>query len=90
MSSAVAVASCETDAEGTGRRGLVIPAERAILSLALGRENVVHVALTDRAAASRVSHALARWRAFTDPTGGPEGGESALWNGSADEDLTKE
>jgi uncharacterized protein len=50
--------------EGSGRQGLVLPAGRAILSLALGRENVVHVAIIDRAAAARVSHALGRWRAF--------------------------
>ena len=45
-------------------QGLVFPAERAILSLALGRQNVVHIALIDRAAAARVRHALERWRAF--------------------------
>jgi predicted RNA-binding protein YlxR (DUF448 family) len=70
------------------RRGVIFPEGRTILSMALGRENVVHIALTDRAAASRVSHALARWRAFTDPTSGPTGGEPALRDGSADEDLT--
>ena len=79
--------------EGTGtteqsRRGVIFPEGRTILSMALGRENVVHIALTDRAAASRVTHALARWRAFTDPTSGPEGGEPASRDGSADEDLT--
>ncbi len=51
-------------------QGLVIPAERAILGLALGRQNVVHVALTDRAAAARVRHALDRWRAFIGPNAG--------------------
>jgi len=66
-------------------RGLIFPEERSILSMALGRENVVHVALTDPAAASRVSGALARWRAFTDPVAGLEGGETALGAGSADE-----
>jgi len=50
--------------EGSGRQGLVFPLERAILSLALGRENVVHVAIVDRAAAARVAHAIDRWRAF--------------------------
>ena len=69
-----------------GAKGVIFPLERTILSMALGRENVVHVALTDPAAASRVQHALRRWRAFTDPTGGPEGGEPAFRNGSADED----
>jgi len=52
------------EAEGTDLRGLVLPVDRLILSMALGRENVVHVAITDRAAAARVNHALARWRAF--------------------------
>ena len=75
---------------GGEARGMIFPEGRTILSLALGRENVVHVALTDPAAASRVRHALARWLAFTGPTRGPEGGEPALRTGSADEDLTKE
>jgi len=66
-------------------RGVIFPEGRSILSLALGRENVVHIALTDPAAASRVRHALARWRAFTDPARGPEGGETALGPGSTDE-----
>ena len=69
-----------------GPRGVIFPEPRTILSLALGRENVVHVALTDPAAASRVRHALARWRAFTGPERGLEGGEPALGTGSAEED----
>jgi uncharacterized protein len=75
---------------GGGPQGVIFPEGRTMLSLALGRENVVHIALTDPAAASRVRHALARWRAFTGPIRGPEGGDSALRTGSADEDLTKE
>ena len=71
-------------------QGLIFPEPRTILSLALGRENVVHVALTDPAAASRVSIALARWRAFTGPDRGPEGGEPASGPRSADAYLTKE
>jgi hypothetical protein len=70
---------------GGGPMGVIFPEPRTILSLALGRENVVHVALTDPAAASRVRHALARWRAFTGPDRGPEGGEPALRTGSAEE-----
>jgi len=66
-------------------RGMIFPEERSILSMALGRENVVHVALTDPAAASRVSHALARWRAFTDPRTGLDGGDPAPAPGSAEE-----
>jgi predicted RNA-binding protein YlxR (DUF448 family) len=75
---------------GGGPQGVIFPEGRTILSMALGRENVVHIALTDPAAASRVRHALARWRAFTDPDRGLEGGEPALRTGSAEEDLTKE
>jgi predicted RNA-binding protein YlxR (DUF448 family) len=74
---------------GGEERGVIFPEPRTILSMALGRDNVVHVALTDPAAASRVRHALARWRAFNGPDRGPEGGEPALRTGSA-EDLTKE
>jgi len=66
-------------------RGMIFPEERSILSMAMGRENVVHVALTDPAAASRVSHALARWRAFTDPRTGLDGGDPAPAPGSAEE-----
>lgn len=50
--------------DGKRRQGLVLPEKRTILSLALGRQNVVHVAITDRAAAARVRHALDRWHAF--------------------------
>ena len=57
-------------AGGGEGRGLVFPAERAILSLALGRQNVVHVAIIDRAAAARVLHAIERWRAFIGPDAG--------------------
>jgi predicted RNA-binding protein YlxR (DUF448 family) len=75
---------------GGEQQGVIFPEPRTILSMALGRENVVHVALTDPAAASRVRHAVARWLAFTGPKCGPEGGEPALRTNSAEEDLTKE
>jgi hypothetical protein len=50
------------------------------LSLALGRQNVVHVAIIDRAAAQRVRHALERWRAFI----GQKVGASAASAGKPD------
>ena len=75
---------------GGGPRGMIFPEGRTILSMALGRENVVHVALTDRAAAARVLHALSRWHTFTGPDRGLEGGEPALRTGSAEDNLTKE
>lgn len=48
------------DVEGSGERGIVLPLDRAALSVALGRDNVVHLALNDSAAAGRVEGALAR------------------------------
>ena len=75
---------------GGEQQGMIFPEPRTILSLALGRENVVHVALTDPAAASRVRNALARWLAFTGPERGLKGGGPALGTGSAEEVLTKE
>ena len=50
--------------EGTGRKGFTLPVPRPTLSMALGRENVVHIGVTDRAAARRVSEALDRWLHF--------------------------
>jgi len=46
--------------EGSGETGITLPLDRATLSVALGRENVVHLALTDRAATERLGPCLAR------------------------------
>ncbi len=48
------------DAEGSGIKGMRLPLDRAALSVALGRDNVVHLALTDSAAAERVVAPLQR------------------------------
>ncbi len=53
-----------TDAEGTGRRGTRLPLDRAALSVALGRDNVVHLALADTASAERVAIPLGRLMRF--------------------------
>lgn len=53
-----------SDAEGSGKTGLVLGADRAILGQALGRENCVHIAITQPQAAARVSEALYRWHKF--------------------------
>ncbi len=52
------------DEEGSGREGLVLAADRTMLSQALGRDNAVHIALTDAAAAARVGEAVDRWHHF--------------------------
>lgn len=66
------------------RHGLEIPVPRTMLSMALGRENVVHVALTDPGAASRVAQALNRWRAFIVGPAGLGRGDDAAGTRSAD------
>ena len=71
---------------GGADRGLVFPEERTILSMALGRENVVHVALTDPAAARRVGNAIDRWLTFIDPDAGLQGGTTDRGDGATDDD----
>ena len=48
------------EAEGSGERGLELPLDRNALSVALGRDNVVHLALADDASAARVIKPLTR------------------------------
>jgi len=68
------------EAEGSGLAGVRLPLDRAALSVALGRENVVHLALTDRMAAHRVSAALQRLEHFQGraaTAGNQAGGDDA-------------
>jgi len=51
--------------EGSGKGGMRLPLDRAALSVALGRDNVVHFALADRASAERVMIPLRRLLHFT-------------------------
>lgn len=60
-----------SDQEGSDLKGLALPVPRTILSLALGRENVVHAGLIDARAAKRVSEALDRWLHFIGPEHSP-------------------
>lgn len=53
------------DEEGSGREGLILPVDRQSLSMALGRENAVHLAILDARAADRVLAHLTRWQFFT-------------------------
>ena len=54
-----------SDQEGSGMAGERLPLDRAALSVALGRENVVHLALADRRSAERVAVPIRRLRTFT-------------------------
>lgn len=52
------------EAEGTDMAGQVLPVGRDALSRAMGRENVVHIAVTNKRAADRLSVALSRWQNY--------------------------
>ena len=52
--------------EGSGARGIRLPLDRAALSVALGRENVVHLGVEGRKAAERVGQTLSRLLHFAD------------------------
>jgi len=54
-----------SEQEGSGKGGVRLPLDRAALSVALGRENVVHLALADAASAERVMIPLARLLQFS-------------------------
>ena len=72
-----------SDREGSGLRGLALPVPRTILSMALGRENVVHIGVTDRMAATRLGEALDRWLHFIGPDLTPVPCETASQGASA-------
>jgi len=78
-----------SDREGSDLKGLTLPVPRTILSLALGRENVVHAALTDARAAKRVSEALDRWLHFIGPECAPKPCESGSQGASAFPDAAQ-
>lgn len=73
-SDAAADGSDKLDRKARGIATMVLPVSRERLSLALGRENVVHAAVCDSATAARVTAAVDRWLAFS---GLGEGSEEA-------------
>ncbi|EQB30783.1 DUF448 domain-containing protein [Sphingobium ummariense] len=69
------------EAEGTDLAGIVLPVDRNALSMAMGRDNVVHIAVTDSRAALRLRTALGRLESYLGcATGAPAQEE----HGSAD------
>ena len=63
-----------SDAEGSDLAGIRLPLDRAALSVALGRDNVVHLALADRASAERVAIPLRRLLNFLGTERPPDAG----------------
>ncbi len=52
------------DRQGEDMRGMILPVDRQVLSVALGRQNVVHIGIIDARAAGRISQMLKRWLHF--------------------------
>ncbi|BBD97049.1 DUF448 domain-containing protein [Sphingobium amiense] len=69
------------EAEGTDLAGITLPVDRHALSMAMGRDNVVHIAVIDSRAASRLRAAIGRLESYLGcVTGTPAQAE----HGSAD------
>ncbi|MYM00170.1 DUF448 domain-containing protein [Novosphingobium sp. FGD1] len=67
-----------SDAEGSGLRGVTLPLDRETLSVALGRDNVVHLALNDRGSAQRVETLLTRLLHFQGQVTSRNDGETGM------------
>jgi len=52
------------DAEGSGQQGRILPVDRTALSVALGRDNAVHIAIIDAGWGERLSALLDRWQCY--------------------------
>lgn len=63
------------DAEGSGMAGRVLPVDRTALSVALGRDNAVHVAIIDAGWGERLTALLDRWHQFAGSSMGLTGSD---------------
>lgn len=61
------------EAEGSGMAGHILPIDRTALSVALGRDNAVHVAIIDAGWAERLETLLQRWHRFAGSSRGASG-----------------
>lgn len=53
------------DAEGSGKTGRILPVDRTALSVALGRDNAVHIAIIDAGWGARLTALLDRWHRYS-------------------------
>ncbi len=67
-----------SDREGQDVRGMILPVDRQGLSVALGRQNVVHIGITDKRATGRILHSLKRWCHFIGAGGGDDEAEKKV------------
>ena len=64
------------DAEGSGMTGRVLPVDRTALSVALGRDNAVHIAIIDAGWGERLTALLDRWHHFAGSSMGLMGSDA--------------
>lgn len=65
--------------EGSGERGIRLPLDRTALSVALGRDNVVHLGVGSKKAAERVEQGLTRLLHFAEASADvPEAGGASV------------
>lgn len=65
------------DKEGSALAGRILPVDRTTLSVALGRDNAVHIAIVEPGWARRIENLLDRWQKFAGSANGlPRGSET--------------
>jgi predicted RNA-binding protein YlxR (DUF448 family) len=64
------------DAEGSGMVGRILPVDRTALSVALGRDNAVHIAIIDAGWGERLTALLDRWHHFAGSSMGQSGSDA--------------
>lgn len=64
------------DAEGSGMTGRMLPVDRTALSVALGRDNAVHIAIIDAGWGERLTALLDRWHHFAESSMGLTGSDA--------------
>jgi predicted RNA-binding protein YlxR (DUF448 family) len=75
--------------EGTNLGGIRLPVDRNTLSVALGRDNVVHIAMIDARAGARVRSLLDRWQCYLG-CDELDRGETATGEAQADMSVRRE
>lgn len=73
------------DREGSDLAGRSLPVDRDALSMALGRENVVHIAMIEAKAGQRVRALLDRWQSYLGCAADALDDDPALRSGCMDE-----
>lgn len=75
------------DAEGSGMTGRLLPVDRTALSVALGRDNAVHIAIIDAGWGERLTALLDRWHRYAGSSMGHAGHDATTTGTSTPADA---